>query len=206
MMRDRLVHPEAQVHPSARLGVGCFIGRNVIIAADVTIGNYACIGGSPEHKEFFYDYGGTKSCGVVIEEGARIFEFVTVHSGTRVMTRIGRQAAVFNHSHVAHDCLIGDGALVGGQVSLAGHTILMPHAQVAGKSCTHQFSVIGPYAFLSAMSYLKGHMPPGEKWIGSPARPAGLNDIGLERARMSHDEVLQRWGSEFQSLTTERKV
>lgn len=205
-MRQRLVHPEAKVHPSARLGVGCFIGRGVTIEEDVTIGNYACIGGSPEHRDFFYDFGGQKNHGVVIERGARVFEFATVHSGTVQPTRIGRGAAVFNHSHVAHDCEIGTDAIVGGQVSLAGHTTVCTRAQVAGKSCTHQFSVIGPYSFLSAMSYLKGHIPPGELWIGNPARSAGINEVGLSRSKLTHEQVLDAYGEAFANLIARRKM
>lgn len=199
-MSGRLVHPDAMVHPSARLGVGCFIGRGVVIEEDVTIGNYTCIGGLPEHREFFYDYGAVKNKGVLVLKGARIFEFVTIHGGTKYPTVIGKGAAVFNHSHVAHDCFVGDEAVIGGQVSLAGHTMVMEKAQIAGKSCTHQFSIVGAYGFLSAMSYLKGDIPNGEKWIGNPARHAGLNDVGLERAQMTHAQCLEKFEEEFARL------
>lgn len=205
-MKDRFIHPTAIIHPSVRLGVGCHIGRGVWIEAGAIIGNYACIGGMPEHRDFLSDFGCINSKGVRIGVNAKIFEFVTIHAGTRAMTLVGDEVVVQNHSHVGHDCVLQRGAMIGGQVSLAGHTIVMEKAIVAGKSCTHQFSVVGAYSILSAMSYLKGHVPPGEKWIGNPARAAGLNDVGLERAGFTHAQILARHTDDFVSITKERKI
>ncbi len=170
----------------------------VEIEDDVHIGAFSVIGGRPEHREFYSPDNVTK--GVIIKKGARIFEFVSIHAGTVVQTEIGPGVAVFNHSHIAHDCFLDEGSSVGGGVFLAGHTMLMKKATVCGRACTHQMSLIGPYGFLAPMSFLKGHLGPGELWIGNPARPSGLNKIGLERAGLTHEKLLEIWDEKYQTI------
>jgi UDP-N-acetylglucosamine acyltransferase len=200
------IHRTAIVHPSAQLGVGVFIGPKVVVCEGVRIGAYSVIGGMPEHRSFYDDYEGERAHGVFIGRNARIFEFVTVHSGTREQTRVDESAAVFNHAHVAHDSIVGRGATVGGGAFLAGHTILMEGATMSGRSCTHQFSIIGAYSFLSPVSFLKGHIPPGELWIGSPARPSGINEVGLHRAGLGVEQVWVKFGADFERLKKERPL
>ncbi len=153
------------------------------------IGNYAVIGGMPEHREFFDDVDLESCAGVFIGENVRVFEFATIQSGTKLKTRVMNGAAIFNHAHVAHDCVVGIGALVGGGASLAGHTVVMRGANVSGKSCTVQWCVIGAYAFLGGFTFANRHIPTAEKWLGFPARKAGMNDIGLSRAGLTIDDL-----------------
>lgn len=197
------ISPSAHVHPTAKLHPGVWIGPNVEIGAGAVIGHYAVIGGMPEHRDFFDDTEMVRSKGVIIGAGARIFEYVTVHAGTRRPTLIAERVAVFNHSHIAHDCMIEAGSIIGGQVSLAGHVHVMPAAQVSGKSCVVQFAVIGAYAFVGGFTFVTRHIPPGEKWLGFPARFVSANDIGLQRAGMPLEECLSRYGQRFNELTSE---
>lgn len=178
-----IIHHTAEIDPRAELGVGVVIGPNVKIYGDVTIGDYSVIGGRAEHS---HAPDPAKGMGVIIYTGARISEFVTIHGAVgKIPTTIGLGAMVFNHSHIGHDCLIGNEAIIGGQVSLAGHVVVCQNAVVSGKSCIHQRIAVGHYAFLGAMSYLTSHLPPGELWVGCPARPAGNNIVGLSRGNMT---------------------
>ncbi len=206
MLTGKLIHQSAIVHKSARIGVGAIIGPRVRIAEDVVIGAYSVIGGSPEHRDFYSDVDNEKSVGVTIEAGARIYEFVTIHSGTVQPTHIGENVAIFNHTHIAHDCTLERGCTIGGGVSLAGHVWVMTMANVSGRSCIHQRCVVGAYSILSAASYLKAHMPPGEKWIGSPARPSGFNDVGLQRAGLTQAGCSARYLGSFDQLKHERII
>lgn len=196
---NRLIDKSADVHPEAWLGVGVIIGPKVQIARRAMIGHYSVIGTPPEHRDFVDDGTREDAKGVIIGPDVRIFEFVTVHSGTKRPTLIAAGSMVQNHSHIAHDCYLEAETIIGGQVSLAGHTHVCFRAVVAGKSCTHQFSAIGHFGFLAPMSFLKGALPPGEIWSGHPARPAGINRIGLERAGLSHEECIRTYGSAFET-------
>lgn len=185
------VHPTAIIYP------------DVLIESDVTIGAYCVIGSQPEHREF---YDGTKPTkGVHIKKGARIFEFVSIQAGTKQTTTIGEGAQIFNHSHIAHDCIVGDHSIIGGSVTLAGHTVVMEGANVSGQSCTHQHSVIGAYAFIGGQSFVTKNIEPGVKACGSPARTTDINEVGLSRAGLTYDECLAKFRNVFASLCGERK-
>lgn len=199
-MTDAYIHPTARLFPGTILGRGAWIGPGVVIEEDVVIGAYSVIGGPPEHRAFYDDPTCLRSKGVFIEKGARIFEFVTIHAGTGLATRIGQRAAVFNHSHIAHDVVVGAGATIGGHASLAGHVRVMACANVSGRATIHQRAVVGAYSILAMGAVLKGHVPPGEKWIGSPARPAGLNDVGLARAGLTIEKCRELSLELFEAL------
>lgn len=199
-LRDAWVHFTAKVHKTAILHPGVWIGPDVVIDEGAVIGHGSIIGGMPEHRDFYSDINGDSSLGVHIKAGARIFEYVTVHAGTKNMTVIGEGAAVFNKSHVAHDCIIERGAQIGGQVSLAGHVHVQPFANISGKSCLVQYSVVGAFAFVGGFTFLTRHVPPGEKWVGFPARFVSNNDIGLARAGLTYEECLEQYQGEFKKL------
>lgn len=196
----RLIHKEAIIHPTAILGPGVVVGPNCIVCEGARIGAYSVIGTMPEHRDFFDDLNGQRTLGVCIQKDARIFEFVSIQAGTVRTTVIEHGASVFNHAHVGHDSIVGWGASVGGGCSLAGHTTIMDHAVVSGHSCTFQHCVIGPYAFVGGMSYVTQNVPPAEKWLGIPARPAGLNEIGLKRHGIDYDTVLKKWSGLYHSV------
>lgn len=200
------IHHTAKVHQSVVIPHGCYIGPDVIIEKDVVIGAYSIIGGQPEHRDFYDNDWAKRTRSVYIEEGCRLFEFVTIHAGTRRPTIIGAKSAIFNKSHIAHDCLIGRGVTIGGQVSLAGHCTIGFGANISGKSCLAHRVVMGAYAFLGGFSYLTKHMPPGERWVGNPPRFVGHNVVGLERAGLTYEKCIEIYGKEYQSLTEELHV
>lgn len=208
-----MVHPSAFVHPKsqiafdAKICAGAVIGPDVKIGRNVVVGAYSVIGTPPEHRGFYDDQHGTNTKGVELCDGARIFEFVTIHAGTLFPTTIGPKAAVFNHSHIAHDVELMTGVTVGGHVSIAGHVVVQHYATISGKSAIHQHCVIGPYAFLGAASYLKGHVPPGELWLGNPARPAGANEVGIKRGGyVSLESCQSGWNEIFENARRNSKL
>lgn len=199
-MTEAIVHESAQVHETAVLGHGVWIGPRVVIGPGVWIGAYSVIGGMPEHRDFYDDTDLVRSKGVHIMAHARIFEFVTIHPGTERMTVIGQRSAVFNHSHIAHDVIIGEKVTIAAPSSVGGFCEIQDFATVGGGARMHQKSTVGAYAFLGAASFLKGHIPPGALWLGNPARPAGMNDIGLKRWGLTVDQVNRQWLEKFETI------
>jgi UDP-N-acetylglucosamine acyltransferase len=191
------VHKSATVHPTAVLREGCWIGPNVEICEGAVIGQYSVIGGSPEHASFYDDVAIERSKGVAVGVGARVFEFVTIQAGTRRKTLIGREAAVFQHSHVSHDCAVENYATICGRASLAGFVVLGERAIVGAHAIVHQHVVIGAFAMVGMASALKTHVPVGETWLGFPARQVGLNDVGLERAGLSRASALAKYDPRY---------
>ncbi len=201
------VHHSAKVDPGAALSRGVIIGPNVVIEAGVWIGAYSVIGdGPPEHSEYFDDLNNERTFGVHIKKGARIFQHATIHAGIERPTMIGEGACVMRHCHVAHDCTVERGAIISGGSSLAGYVWVMTKAIVGAHSIVHQHCVIGAYAFLGMGSGLHAHVPPGEKWLGFPARRMGFNDVGLMRAGMTLNGCVALHFGMFEHLSEVSKL
>ena len=58
-----------------------------------------------------------------IGEGTTIREYSTINRGTAqsFKTTVGKQCFIMSYVHLAHDCHIGDGVILGNSVQLAGH-------------------------------------------------------------------------------------
>lgn len=179
----------AKIHKTAVIHDGVTIGN------DVVIGAYAVIGGPPEHRDYYT----VNRCnrGVVIEDGARIFEFTTIHAGTIRPTVIGEGSAVFNHSHIAHDVELCKNVTVGGHTSIAGHVVVMDYALVSGRATIAPWVVVGAFSMVGMGSLLSRHVPPGEKWIGQIARNTGDNLVAMDRAGRDKAAVLALYEEAF---------
>lgn len=194
-MLELVPFEKAVVGLNCNIHATAVIYDNVTIGNNVTIGAYCILGSPPEHRDFYY---AKAPFGVRIGDGARLSPFVTVDAGTTRDTWIQERAVIFQKSHLAHDCVVGVGATVGGQVSLAGHTIVMEGANVSGHSCSFQRVVIGAYAFTGGHAFITRNVPPGEKWLGYNPRYQGLNDTGLRRAGITHDQCLQKYKDDYE--------
>lgn len=203
---SNIIHPSAVVHDSADLGHGVIIGPGVVICANTYIGDYCVIGGMPEHRGVWGPGWAERTKGVLIGPDCKLSNFVTVHAGVLAPTVINGGTSIHGHCHVAHDVVLGTSVTIGSHTTLAGHVVVMDNAFIAGQNAVHQWAVIGAYAILGAGGFLKGHIPPGEKWIGNPARPAGVNDVGLARAEMTFNEVSDKYQLEFEQLKLQSRL
>lgn len=183
-MASPIIHPTAIVYP------------NVTLSDDVVIGAYAVIGGPPEHR----DYSHEPHAGVYIESGVRIFEFVTVHSGTAAPTHIGKDSWIFNHSHISHDVEIGECATIAGHASVGGHVVINDYAFIGGRATIHQHCVIGAFAMIGMCAAVRSHVPVGETWMGIPARPSGPNFRGLSRRKLTVSQAQEKYMEQFNYL------
>lgn len=196
------VHETANIHPDVQIEHFVVIGPYVTIDKGVRIGSHSVIGGRPEHGNIPGIGWESKVLGVHIHKNTVISESVTVHSGIKDKTKILEGTHIHNHSHIGHDSVIGAGVTIGGHTTIAGHVRIMDKAWVSGQNSMHQWCVIGAYAFLGAGSFLKGHIPPGEKWMANPARPAGENSVGLLRAEMTFNDCRDKYDEEFKHLVS----
>src|SRR3989442_241495 len=132
-----LVDPGARVHPAARIGAFSIIGPAVTVGADVEIGHHcvlegrvelapgvkighgSILGGRPQDLKFKE---GTPS-GVRIGAKTVVREYVTIHRATRAdgWTDVGAGCLVMAMSHIAHDCKVGDGAIIINYAGITGH-------------------------------------------------------------------------------------
>ena len=187
------VGPFAVIGPHVRLGAGSTVGAHAMVDGHTTLGRgtrvfpQAAVGCVPQDLK----YRGEPTrleCG----DGNMFREFCTVHIGTEGgggVTRLGSNNLVMSYSHVAHDCVVGDGCILANGATLAGHVTLGDHVTVGGLAAIHQFVRVGSHAFVSGGSMVTMDVPPYCTCQGDRASVAGLNTVGLTRAGYDEAQV-----------------
>jgi UDP-N-acetylglucosamine acyltransferase len=205
------IHETAQIAPGARIGAGVRIGPYCVIGAGVTLGagcvldSHVVLDGDTEigrENHFFpfcsvgkapqdLKYRGERSR-LVIGDRNQVREFVTIHLGTEGggnVTEIGSDNLVMAYAHVAHDCRIGNHAILGHGATLAGHVDVADWATVGAFSAVHQFCRVGVHAFLGGYTVATKDVLPYSKTVGNRARIYGVNRIGLARRGFTQETI-----------------
>ncbi len=187
------VGPYAVIGPHVRMGPRNVVSAHAVVAGRTTLGEgnrvfpHATLGEIPQDLKY-------KGEPTALEIGNRntFRECVTINLGTAQgggVTRIGSGCLFMAYSHVGHDCVIGDGAIIANSVALAGHVILEDHVHFSGLAAAHQFTRIGRLAFVSGLTGITMDVPPYCTASGGRAELAGLNTIGLQRAGMTEEQI-----------------
>ncbi|MBD5605417.1 MAG: acyl-ACP--UDP-N-acetylglucosamine O-acyltransferase [Candidatus Eremiobacteraeota bacterium] len=203
-----MIHPTAIVHPGAKVGKGAEIGPFCVIGEHVTVGagamllshvvvnGYTTIGedakihpfcsiGAPSQDR---KYVGERSFTTI---GARteIREFVSVHraTGEGETTSIGDDSLLLTYVHIAHNCKIGNNVTMSSTAQLAGHVVVEDFVTIGGQTGVHQFVRIGEHAMVGGISRIGRDVPPYVLVSGNPAKPYGLNRVGLQRTDFTPD-------------------
>jgi UDP-N-acetylglucosamine acyltransferase len=206
-----MIHPTAVVHPGANLdascevdpyavidehvivGAGCRIGPHVYLTGWTTVGtenriHAGCvIGDAPQDLKYRGDH--TR---VRIGDGNVFREHVTVHRSNSVNedTVIGSANLFMAHSHVGHNCHIGDGVILANGALLGGHVSIADRAFVSGNCLVHQFVRVGTLALMQGGSAISKDLPPFTIARGHNGI-CGLNTVGLRRAGLTPAQRLE---------------
>ena len=185
------IHPTAVIDSTVELGYGNTIGPYAVILGNVRIGNDNWIGpqvaiGTPAQMRggpHQATWGGEISKALVeVGNNNVIREFVTIHSGTTEVTRIGDDCYFMTQAHVPHDAQIEDGVTLSNSAQLGGHTVIQKGANIGLGAVVHQRSLVGTRAMVGMGSVVTKVIPPFGMAYGSPARVRGGNIIGMQRA------------------------
>jgi len=215
------IHPTAIVDPAAELAKSVTVGPYSIIAGKVVVGPDTAIGPHVVIKEYtsigarcrIFQFAALgeipqdlKFAGevsqLVIGDDNTIREFATMHRGTAGgggVTRVGNGNLFMAYSHVAHDCLIGNGVIMSNAATLAGHITVEDKAILGGFVAVHQFSRIGRHAFIGGASAVARDVPPYTTAVGNRAKLVGLNLVGLKRSGLA-DAALQALRQAYEIL------
>ncbi|MGK2943896.1 MAG: acyl-ACP--UDP-N-acetylglucosamine O-acyltransferase [Desulfuromonadales bacterium] len=206
-----MIHPAAIIQPGARLAenvsVGAFavIGEHVVIGSGTTVASHVVIEGWTEigcdNRIFQFSsigaapqdlkYAGQETY-LKIGDRNRIREFTTLNRGTVEgggVTRVGNDNLFMAYSHVAHDCIVHDHAILANGATLAGHVEVESAAILGGLSAVHQFCRIGCQSMISGGAMVTQDIPPYTVAQGDRARTVGLNLIGLKRRGFSEEAI-----------------
>lgn len=211
------IHPSAIIEngatiaKSAKIGAFCVIsskakiGENVVlmervsIMNDTTIGEGtivfpgAVLGGGPQdHGNEFKD-----GMRVVIGKNNIIRENVTIQCGTpkeQMVTTVGDDCMFMVNSHIAHDCVVGNGVIMTNNAVIAGHVRLGDNVILGGNSAVHQFVRIGRGAMIGGMSGSERDVIPFGMVFGLREGIGSLNLIRLKRMGLDKKQVAEVMG------------
>jgi UDP-N-acetylglucosamine acyltransferase len=200
-----VIEPGAKIAESAIIGPYCVIGGQVEIGPDVKLVSHVAVDGltsigdgtvvypfaSLGHRPQDLKYNGEPSR-LVIGKNNQIREGVTMNPGTAgggMLTQVGNDCLFMTGSHVAHDCFIGDHAILVNNATLGGHVSVGEYAVLGGLSAVHQFVRIGRHVMVGGMTGVENDVIPYGTVTGNRAHLSGLNLVGLKRRGYSRDDI-----------------
>ena len=198
------VHPEAKLGDNNIIGPFCYIDKNTVIGDNnvfqnsVTIhvgarlGNNneifpgASISTKPQDLKFRNE---DSLC--EIGDNNSIRENVTISRGTasKGTTKVGSNNLLMECVHIAHDCGIGSGDIIGNSTKFAGEVTVDDNAIISANILCHQFCHIGGYVMIQGGSRFSMDVPPYIIVGKEPARYMGINLIGLRRRGFSNELI-----------------
>ena len=178
------IHKSAKIGENVKIDPFVFIGKNVEILDYSKISSHTVIGSEPEMPG---ESGSNFT--VLIGKYVTVREFVSIDAGFKRNTIIEDDVYVMNHSHIAHDCYIKKNAIISAGVTLAGDVQIGEECFLGLESVVHQGSVIGDVTILGANSFAKGELLPCLKYVGNPAKPISINEVGLLRSKKNKVEL-----------------
>lgn len=198
------IHPEAKLGDNNIIGPFCYIdkdtvlGDNNVLQNSVTINVGARIGNGneifpgasistkPQDLKF---RGEVTTCEVGDNNSIR--ENVTISRGTasKGKTVVGSNNLLMENMHVAHDCELGSGLIIGNSTKFAGEVVVDDNAIVSAAVLCHQFCRIGGYVMIQGGCRFSLDIPPYVIAGKEPTRYAGLNLVGLRRRGFSNELI-----------------
>ena len=206
------IHPTAIVDPSAKIPASCLVGAYTIIGPAVELGENCClhshvvvggptklgsdnqiysfavVGGDPQ--DITYNGEPTR-----LEIGDRnmIREYVTITRGTVKgggVTRVGNDTLIMAYTHIGHDSVIGDHAMLINGATLAGHVTVEEWAVVGALCPVHQFVRIGAHSYVGGGTTITQDVLPYSMTSAERDTHAFmLNKVGLQRRGFSRERI-----------------
>jgi len=206
------VHPTAVIDPRTTVPDSCKIGPYCVIGADVELGEdchlvshvaiegptkigadnvffpFCAIGMAPQ--DVTYKGEPTR---LEIGDHNEIRESVTINRGTVKgggLTKVGSHLLIMAYTHIGHDCVIEDHAMLVNGATLGGHVTVEEWAVVGALCPVHQFVRIGAHSYIGGGTVITQNVLPFS--MTSAARDThayGMNKVGLERRGFSKERI-----------------
>lgn len=198
-----IIDPRADIHPEAEIGPYVIVEGQVRVARGTRVLAHAFLTGNTDIGEDNEIHMGAVVGHVpqdVAYTGALTFlkighrniirEHSQIHRGTKegTATTIGDDNFFMHHSHVAHNCQIGNRTIIAGGALLAGYVQVDDGAFVSGNCVVHQFVRIGALALLRGLSRTSRDVPPFCIMDGTHT-VRGVNVVGLRRAGFDRQRI-----------------
>jgi UDP-3-O-[3-hydroxymyristoyl] glucosamine N-acyltransferase len=193
------VEPGAVVGPQARIGRGTTIAAGSVIGYRVHIGRDGFVGPNASVTHALIGNHVTVHAGVaigqdgfgfamskaghlkvpqigrvIIQDGVEIGANTTIDRGALRDTVIGEGTKIDNLVQIGHNVLIGRHCVIVAQTGISGSAELGDFVVLGGQVGVVGHVKIGAGAQIAASSNVRGDVPPGVRWGGTPAKPVRL--------------------------------
>src|SRR6516165_10333742 len=207
-----MLHPTAIIDPGAKVPASCSIGAYCVIGPGVELGehceliSHVSIQGPSRigsHNRFFpfcsigaepqdVSFRGEETW-LEMGEHNVIRECVTLNRGTAKgggVTRVASHTLIMAYSHVGHDTVIGDHAMLVNGATLAGHVNVEEWAVVGALCPVHQFVRIGTHSYIGGGTTITQDVLPYSMTSAERDTHAFmLNRVGLQRRGFSKERI-----------------
>src|SRR5579885_3019324 len=206
------IHPTAIIDARAKVPASCQVGPYCVIGAEVELGEncrlishvsvegptkigedntffpFCAIGMAPQ--DITYKGEPTR---LEIGNHNEIRECVTINRGNAKgggLTKVGSHLLIMAYTHIGHDCVIGDHAMLVNGATLGGHVIVEEWAVVGALCPVHQFVRIGAHSYIGGGTTITQDVLPFSMTSASRETHAYmLNKVGLQRRGFSRDRI-----------------
>lgn len=190
--KNVVVEPFAFVDKNVEIGDGTVIMSSASIRAGSRVGKNclispgAVIGGIPQDLKFRGE-----DTLAIVGDNTTVRECVTINRGTasRGQTVVGSNCLLMAYSHIAHDCILRDGVIIGNATQLAGEVEVDNFAILSGGTLVHQFSRIGAHVMIQGGTRLGKDIPPYIIAGREPVCYSGVNLVGLRRHSFTNEKI-----------------
>ena len=190
------IEPGAVIGPRAEIGGGSVIGATAVVGSEVRIGRDCSIGAGavitdaligdrviihPGCKIGQDGFGFVLSLGghlkvpqigrVIIQDDVEIGAGTTIDRGAIRDTVIGEGTKIDNLVQVGHNVSIGRHCILVAQTGISGSAILEDFVVLGARVGLNNNVTIGEGAQIAATSVVRGDVPAGARWGGTPAKP-----------------------------------
>jgi UDP-N-acetylglucosamine acyltransferase len=176
-----VIDPRADIHPEAEIGPYVIIDGVVKIGRATRVMAHAYLTGWTEIGE-----DNTIHMGAVVGHEPQDLEYQGAKTYLKII--VGDDNFIMNHAHIAHNCEIGNRIIIAGGALLAGYVQVEDSAFISGNCVVHQFTRIGKLALMRGLTGAGRDIPPF-CIMGETQKLSAINQIGLERAGYSKDQI-----------------
>jgi UDP-3-O-[3-hydroxymyristoyl] glucosamine N-acyltransferase len=188
-----VIGPEAEIGRGTTIAAGSVIGYRVHIGRDCYIGPNASVthalvgnhvtihaGVAIGQDGFGFALGKAGHLKVpqigrvIVQDGVEIGANTTVDRGALRDTVVGEGTKIDNLVQIGHNVVIGRHCIIVAQTGISGSAQLGDFVALGGQVGVIGHVKIGAGAQIAASSNVRGDVPPGVRWGGTPAKPVRL--------------------------------
>lgn len=154
------------IHPNVTIYRDCNIGNDCIIHSGTVIGSDGFGFANTKDGKYIKIY---QNGNVEIGDDVEIGSNCAIDRAVFKSTEIANGVRIDNLVHIAHNCKLGTGCILTGQVGLSGSTTLHHYVIMGGQSATAGHLEIAPFTTIAARGGVtKSITEPKKSWAGFP--------------------------------------